>query len=213
MDTSTTLLCNFNLISMLRFDRKLQNEHRGPYMHLWRTASQQVNEGWVKGHDGVAHVDCVILLVLHSIAPAERQMTCAEWKRMKYQWWHWWQTKDIDESKCKNTYVARTYSVLLASAMGEGPSLVGSSEILMASSMAARRPFPPSPLKAGPKHSGRRIRSLTTTLAFSSTLSPVQRHSTWLFTPQGLYVALDSSYFRLMQTSVCWKELENGREY
>lgn len=54
-----------------------------------------------------------------------------------------------------------------------GPSLAGSSEILMASSMAASRPFPPSPLRAGPKHSGRRMSRRTTTLAFSSTLSPV----------------------------------------
>lgn len=53
-----------------------------------------------------------------------------------------------------------------------GPSLAGSSEILMASSMAASRPFPPSPLRAGPKHSGRRMSKRTTTLAFSSTLSP-----------------------------------------
>lgn len=55
-----------------------------------------------------------------------------------------------------------------------GPSLAGSSEILMASSMAASRPLPPSPLRAGPKHSGRRMSRRTTTLAFSSTLSPVR---------------------------------------
>lgn len=53
-----------------------------------------------------------------------------------------------------------------------GRSRAGSSEILMASFMAASRPWPPSPLKAGPKHSGRLMRSFTTTLAFSSTLSP-----------------------------------------
>lgn len=53
-----------------------------------------------------------------------------------------------------------------------GRSRAGSSEILMASFMVAIRPWPPSPLKAGPKHSGRLIRSFTTTLAFSSTLSP-----------------------------------------
>lgn len=56
-----------------------------------------------------------------------------------------------------------------------GPSLAGSSEILMASSMAASRPLPPSPLSAGPKHSGLLISSRTTTLAFSSTLSPESR--------------------------------------
>ena len=53
-----------------------------------------------------------------------------------------------------------------------GPSLAGSSEIRMASSMAASNPEPPSPLRAGPKHSGFRMSSRTTTLAFSSTLSP-----------------------------------------
>lgn len=53
-----------------------------------------------------------------------------------------------------------------------GRSRAGSSEILMASFMAASRPWPPSPLRAGPKHSGRLISSFTTTLAFSSTLSP-----------------------------------------
>lgn len=42
----------------------------------------------------------------------------------------------------------------------------------MASSIADNNPSPPSPRRAGPKHSGRRMRSLTTTLAFSSTLSP-----------------------------------------
>lgn len=56
-----------------------------------------------------------------------------------------------------------------------GPSLAGSSDILMASSIAASRPLPPSPLSAGPKHSGRRMRRRTTTLAFSSTLSPARR--------------------------------------
>lgn len=58
--------------------------------------------------------------------------------------------------------------------LGVGPSRAGSSEILMASSMAANRPAPPSPLSAGPKHSGRRINRRTTTLAFSSTLSPAE---------------------------------------
>jgi hypothetical protein len=54
----------------------------------------------------------------------------------------------------------------------EGRSRAGFSEILMALCMAANRPFPPSPRRAGPKHSGRLMSSLTTTLAFSSTLSP-----------------------------------------
>lgn len=68
-----------------------------------------------------------------------------------------------------------SYSVLLLSEEGEGPSLDRSCEILMASSMADSRPSPPSPRRAGPKHSGRRMSSLTTTLAFSSTLSPGRR--------------------------------------
>lgn len=42
----------------------------------------------------------------------------------------------------------------------------------MASSMAPSSPEPPSPRRAGPKHSGLRMRRRTTTLAFSSTLSP-----------------------------------------
>lgn len=65
-----------------------------------------------------------------------------------------------------------SYRFLVLSDVGEGPSLEASWEILMASSIAANNPSPPSPRRAGPKHSGLRIRSLTTTLAFSSTLSP-----------------------------------------
>lgn len=53
-----------------------------------------------------------------------------------------------------------------------GPSRAGSSEMRMASSMAASSPEPPSPRRAGPKHSGLRMSSRTTTFAFSSTLSP-----------------------------------------
>lgn len=68
-----------------------------------------------------------------------------------------------------------SHSVLLLSDVGEGPSLERSWEILIASSIAANNPSPPSPRRAGPKHSGRRISSLTTTLAFSSTLSPEHR--------------------------------------
>ena len=40
-------------------------------------------------------------------------------------------------------------------------------------SMMARSSPSPSPLKAGPKHSGLRINNLITKLAFSSTLSPL----------------------------------------
>lgn len=44
-------------------------------------------------------------------------------------------------------------------------------DIRTPSFMAFRRP-PPSPRNAGPRHSGRRIKSRTTRLAFSSTFSP-----------------------------------------
>lgn len=37
----------------------------------------------------------------------------------------------------------------------------------------ARKSPSPSPLNAGPKHSGRRISNRITRLAFSSTLSPI----------------------------------------
>ena len=62
--------------------------------------------------------------------------------------------------------------LVLSDAGEEGRSLQALAEMRMASSMAASSPLPPSPLRAGPKHSGRRISSRTTTLAFSSTLSP-----------------------------------------
>lgn len=65
-----------------------------------------------------------------------------------------------------------THCSRLRSLRTPGPSLAGSSEIRMASSMAASNPEPPSPRRAGPKHSGLRMSSRTTTLAFSSTLSP-----------------------------------------
>lgn len=69
--------------------------------------------------------------------------------------------------KAKESYIGKRLSFLT-----DGPSLAGSSDILMASSIAANRPLPPSPLRAGPKHSGLRMRRRTTTFAFSSTLSP-----------------------------------------
>ena len=78
----------------------------------------------------------------------------------------------ITESRCWSLS-HRSYMGKRRSFFTVGPSLAGSSDILMASSMAASRPLPPSPLRAGPKHSGRRMSSRTTTLAFSSTLSPM----------------------------------------
>lgn len=85
-----------------------------------------------------------------------------------YIYVHVWQLQQMTSYNVTVT----SYSVLLLSDEGEGPSLERSWEILMASSIADNNPSPPSPRRAGPKHSGRRMRSLTTTLAFSSTLSP-----------------------------------------
>lgn len=78
--------------------------------------------------------------------------------------------------KPKSSYMGKRLSFLTL-----GPSLAGSSDILIASSIAARSPLPPSPLKAGPKHSGLRMRRRTTTFAFSSTLSPTRNrdHSSY----------------------------------
>ena len=55
----------------------------------------------------------------------------------------------------------------------EAPSLAAAicSDILIPSFIAFSRP-PPSPLNAGPRHSGRLINNLTTKLAFSCTVSP-----------------------------------------
>lgn len=74
-----------------------------------------------------------------------------------------------------NTHFGVAYIGKRLSFLVLGPSLAGSSDILMASSIAAKRPLPPSPLRAGPKHSGLRMRRRTTTLAFSSTLSPTAK--------------------------------------
>ncbi len=79
-----------------------------------------------------------------------------------------------------------------------GPSLAGSSEILMASSMAANRPAPPSPLRAGPKHSGRRINRRTTTLAFSSTLSPAGGDTNTKFNYECLQIEESETEFHLI---------------
>lgn len=37
-------------------------------MCLWSTTTQQINEGRVKGHNGVTHVDPVVVLVLNSMS-------------------------------------------------------------------------------------------------------------------------------------------------
>lgn len=42
-------------------------------MHLWRTASQQVNEGRVEGHDGISQVYPVLLMLLLSPKPTRNK--------------------------------------------------------------------------------------------------------------------------------------------
>lgn len=34
------------------------------YMHLWSTATQQINKCRIEGHDGIAHVDGIIFLFI-----------------------------------------------------------------------------------------------------------------------------------------------------
>jgi len=45
---------------------------RASYVHLWSTASQQVYEGRVEGHDGIAQVHPVLLVLLLSSEPGQR---------------------------------------------------------------------------------------------------------------------------------------------
>lgn len=127
-------------------------------MHLWCTASQQVNEGRVEGHDGISQVYPVLLMLLLSSKPTGNTQLSIPLLN---------NTGGHNASSSEGSYIGKRLSFLTL-----GPSLAGSSDILMASSMAANRPLPPSPLRAGPKHSGLRMRRRTTTLAFSSTLSP-----------------------------------------
>lgn len=85
----------------------------------------------------------------------------------------WTEVKGCAVSRAKILNVAQSsYTSEQTPCTEPGRSKAGVSEILMASFMAASKPFPPSPRRAGPKHSGRRMSSLTTTLEFSSTLSP-----------------------------------------
>lgn len=90
---------------------------------------------------------------------------------------------------------------------------MGFSEILIAPCMAASSPFPPSPLRAGPKHSGRRMSSLTTTLAFSSTLSPEEERGLVSFalesTTSKLFVAgeLGEQHFICFVTYQYYEEI------
>lgn len=38
------------------------------HMHLWSATAQQVNKGWVEGHDGMPHMNEVIIMVLDDIS-------------------------------------------------------------------------------------------------------------------------------------------------
>lgn len=42
-------------------------------MHLWSTASQQVNEGRVEGHDGISQVHLVLFMLLLSSKPTTKK--------------------------------------------------------------------------------------------------------------------------------------------
>lgn len=127
-------------------------------MHLRCTASQQVDQGGIEGHNGMSQVHPVFFWRLLTKAVGEKVVMGRV------------QGHDSDgyhTAKETGTHCSRRRSLRTP-----GPSRAGSSEMRMASSMAASSPEPPSPLRAGPKHSGFRINSRTTTLAFSSTLSP-----------------------------------------
>lgn len=131
----------------------------GSHMHLWCTASKQIDQGSVEGHDGVSQVHPVFLGGLLPKAAGEGA-------------WCWRGSKGHRRAGCSVEKGWETHCSRRRSLRTPGPSLAGSSEMRMASSMAASSPEPPSPRRAGPKHSGLRMSSRTTTLAFSSTLSP-----------------------------------------
>lgn len=142
-------------------------------MHLWCTASQQVDERRVEGHDGIAHVHHLLLIV--TISRPERREGAELVKA------------DRSERTSGLINVApSSYTSEQTPWTEPGRSRAGVSEILMASFMAASNPFPPSPRSAGPKHSGRRMSSLTTTLEFSSTLSPGKSNVEGEATAQGI---------------------------
>lgn len=49
-------------------------------MHLWGTASQQVNERRVEGHDGIAHVNHLLLIITISRPNSGKSQ---EWKKQR----------------------------------------------------------------------------------------------------------------------------------
>lgn len=127
-------------------------------MHLRCAASQQVDQGSIEGHDGMSQVHPVFFRRLLTKAVEEKVVVGG----IQGHGSGGYHTEKGTGTHCSRRRSLRT----------PGPSRAGSSEIRMASSMAASSPEPPSPRRAGPKHSGFRINSRTTTLAFSSTLSP-----------------------------------------
>lgn len=139
-------------------------------MHLRCAAPQQVDERRVEGHDGVAHVHHLLFVVAAARPVSDTTVKAVAVKR------------DLNFGSLVVAYPSE-----LTPCTEPGRSSAGVSEILRASFMAASRPFPPSPRSAGPKHSGRRMSSLTTTLEFSSTLSPeAQRPCVHLALPVAL---------------------------
>lgn len=49
------------------------------HMHLWSTAAKQVNKGWVEGHDGMPHVNEVII-VLDNISVTGNNHNCQKFE-------------------------------------------------------------------------------------------------------------------------------------
>lgn len=45
-------------------------------MHLRGTATQQINESWVEGHDGISQVHTVLLLLFFTTKPAKEKILC-----------------------------------------------------------------------------------------------------------------------------------------
>ncbi|TNN69666.1 hypothetical protein EYF80_020156 [Liparis tanakae] len=108
----------------------------------------------------------------------------------------WLEFTEDTKNKTVQDSSSHTDSVLLDWEAAQGPSIEGSSEIRMASSMAARRPFPSSPCRAGPKHSGRRISSLNTTVPSNIGIAFSHEHRTAPETAAGEVLNHLDAYFR-----------------
>lgn len=48
------------------------------HMDLWTTAAKQVNKGRVEGHDGMPHVNEVIIIILDNISVMGNNHNCQE---------------------------------------------------------------------------------------------------------------------------------------